>query len=155
MAASGSALKITVREFEEADRPALRHLYVASRNAAFHWNPSNAHQLLDFDRDTVGEIILVALAEGGIVGFASIWAPDSFLHHLFVHPSAFRRGVGTALLAGCAKYCSKTPTLKCVKENVNAMAFYQSRGWAVIGEGHGADGPYCLMHHAIAGRQNV
>lgn len=139
-------MNITVREFEESDRPALRDLYVASRNAAFHWNPASAHQALDFDRDTAGEIILVALAEGGIVGFASIWAADSFLHHLFVHPSAFRRGVGTTLLARCAGYCSKTPTLKCVKENVNAMAFYQSRGWTVLGEGHGAEGPYCLMH---------
>jgi ribosomal protein S18 acetylase RimI-like enzyme len=108
-------MDILVREFEEADRDALRLLYIASRNAAFTWSAVELHQALDFDAHTEGEKILVAVTGAEILGFASIWEPDSFLHNLFVHPSATRQGVGQALLASCAKYFSNTPTLKCLK----------------------------------------
>lgn len=138
-------MDVLVREFEEADREALRLLYVASRNAAFTWPGVEPHQALDFDAHTQGEQILVAHAKGCIVGFASVWVPDSFLHNLFVHPSAMRQGVGQALLRACGKYFSKTPTLKCLTANVNARRFYESQGWRSLGEDTGPSGPYLLM----------
>lgn len=140
-------MNIHVREFEESDREALRGLYVASRNATFTWNAINSHQASDFDAHTEGERILVAVVDGNILGFASIWEPDSFVHNLFVHPSATRRGVGKALLTSCAKYFSKPPTLKCVKANVNAVRFYKALGWRVVQEEIGPEGPYLLMTH--------
>lgn len=143
-------MNIFVREFEEADREALRLLYVASRNATFTWNTIESHQAIDFDAHTEGEKILVALVNGEIVGFASIWEPESFLHNLFVHPSSTRKGVGQALLASCAKYFTKTPTLKCLKANVNATQFYTSQGWSTLREETGPTGPYFLMARGTA-----
>lgn len=139
------AMKIIVREFEETDREALRDLYVASRNAAFIWDCGKRHLQFDFDAHTEGEKVLVAVADEKIIGFASIWEPDSFLHNLFVHPSAMRQGVGKALLAHCAKYFCGKPRLKCLKANTNALAFYRSQGWSVLREELGPDGPYLLL----------
>jgi hypothetical protein len=87
-------MTITVREFVESDREALRELLVASRNAAFSWAPPSAHKLEDFDASTKGERILVALVSTNIVGFASIYEPDSFLHNLFASPQLLGLGVG-------------------------------------------------------------
>lgn len=97
-------MAIIVREFEEADREALRLLYVAARNATFTWMPAGLHQISDFDSHTEDEKVLVALSDQKILGFASIWEPDGFLHNLFVHPSAIRQGIGLALLNRCAHY---------------------------------------------------
>ncbi|MBY0270644.1 MAG: GNAT family N-acetyltransferase [Burkholderiales bacterium] len=138
-------MHILIREFEEPDRDTLRHLYLESRKAAFTWNTTRPCKPADFDSHTEGEHILVAVANAEIIGFASIWVPDSFLHNLFVHPSFMRKGVGRALLAACNKYFSRTPSLKCLKANVNAVQFYQSQGWKVAREEMGPDGPYLLM----------
>lgn len=143
-------MNILVREFEEADRDALRLLYLASRNTTFTWNAIELHQALDFDAHTEGERILVAVVDGEILGFASIWEADSFLHNLFVHPSATRKGMGQALLSGCAKYFTNTPTLKCQKANVNATQFYKSQGWQAVREETGPDGPYSVMAKGTA-----
>jgi len=138
-------MPITIRAFEESDREPLRRLYVASRNEAFFWRPAGHHQPADFDAHTEGERILVATVDGEVLGFASIWEPDSFVHNLFVHPSAKQRGLGQALLAGCARYFNKPPTLKCLTENTNAVQFYQAQGWAILSEDTGPEGPYFLM----------
>jgi len=144
-------MKIHIREFEETDRDALRKLYVASRNAAFTLVSAEVHEPSDFDEDTKGEKILVAVAGAEAVGFASILEPESFLHNLFVHPEAMREGVGQALLAACSVYFKALSRLKCLKANVNAMAFYQSNGWRILCEGSGLDGPYFLMQAPHAG----
>ncbi|MHA7682468.1 GNAT family N-acetyltransferase [Cupriavidus sp. PET2-C1] len=138
-------MDILIREFKEADREALRNLYVATRNATFFWNHVELHQSIDFDVHTSGEKILVAIKGIEIIGFASIWEADSFLHNLFVHPTAQRQGVGRALLESCAKYFFNTATLKCLKANVNATQFYKSQGWQILREELGPDGPYFLM----------
>lgn len=138
-------MNILVREFEEADRDALRLLYVASRDAAFTWSAAGAHRPGDFDLHTEGERILVAAVGAEVLGFASILEPDSFLHNLFVHPSALRQGIGRALLAQCGRYFTRPPTLKCLRANGGALRFYQAQGWCVLREGVGPDGPYLLM----------
>lgn len=138
-------LHISVREFNEADRAGLQLLYLASRKAAFTWSAIESHQAGDFDIHTDGERILVAEGNASLLGFASIWEPDSFLHNLFVHPSFTRQGVGRALLAGCARHFSGPPTLKCMKANTQALQFYASQGWRALREEVGPDGPYFQM----------
>lgn len=100
---------------------------------------------MDFDEHTQGERVLVAVGEGKILGFASVWEPESFLHNLFVHPAFKRRGVGQALLASCARYFSGTPRLKCLKANLDAIRFYKFQGWRIVREEFGPEGPYLLM----------
>jgi GNAT superfamily N-acetyltransferase len=138
-------MNIRVREFVDADREPLRAVYLASRVATFPWTDAELYQATDFDAHTEGELILVALLDAEIVGFASIWEQDSFLHNLFVQPSALRKGVGRALLARCMEYFRETPTLKCLQQNDNATGFYLSQGWDVVREEIGPEGPYLLM----------
>ena len=138
-------MRIDVREFEESDRQVLRSLYLESRNAAFPWVSIGCHQLADFDVHTEGELVLVATVANEVVGFASIWEPDSFLHNLFVHPSAKRKGIGQELLKRCARYFNQPPTLKCLTANSNAVQFYKAQGWVVLSQEVGEDGPYFLM----------
>ena len=138
-------MRFAIRGFRDSDRPALRQVYRASRLAAFPWLAPETLQLEDFDRDTLDERILVAEVDGRPCGFVSIWEPDSFLHHLFVHPDVFRRGIGRALLQQCLPYLAGRATLKCLKANGNALAFYRHLGWQVEGEGDSSDGPYYLV----------
>lgn len=138
-------MDLTIRPFLEADRAALQTLFVIARDAAFPWAAPGAHQREDFDRQTEGERILVALDRKLPIGFAAVWEPDSFLHHLFVHPDYFRRGVGRALLSACKPYFRTAPTLKCLRDNQRALRFYSALGWRVVSEGAGEGGPYYLL----------
>ena len=140
--------QLAIRKFQEADRQALRELFVASRDAAFTWSLDSEHKLEDFDIVTAGERILVAEIAGKRIGFASIDEAHSFLHNLFVHPQYQGQGVGKALLARCERYFLVTPTLKCVKANEPAWRFYEAQGWTVHSEAEGPDGPYLLMERA-------
>jgi GNAT superfamily N-acetyltransferase len=141
--------KVRVRDFAEADREALRALFVAARDAAFVWDAPGEHRPEDFETATAGERILVAVmqtaAEEEVVGFASIWLPESFLHNLFVDPAHQRRGVGRALLAACKPYFRDAPTLKCVHCNENALRFYFAQGWTIRDSGVGDVGGYFLL----------
>lgn len=145
-------MTVLVREFEEADREALRQVHVLSRRATFTWQPPEAHQASDFDECTQGERILVAHRDGQPVGFAAIWEAEDFLHSLFVHPAFLRQGVGKALLDRCADHFRGTATLKCVKANVNAQHFYLSQGWTVWREEADPDGVYLLMAKSFDGQ---
>ena len=138
-------MHIYVREFIESDRKALRLLFLSSRNTAFARSPAGSRRLEDFDVSTQGEKILVALNQFEPVGFASIWEPDNFLHHLFVHPEFQGCGVGKALLNACEKYFSSAATLKCLQVNERAKKFYLSQNWFVHSEGESDDGPYFVM----------
>lgn len=87
--------------------------------------------LQDFDDQTKDENIWVAETETLIIGFVSVWTPDNFVHHLFVHPDYIRKGIGKSLLNFCVSGIPKPLTLKCLENNVNALVFYASQGWKI------------------------
>ena len=135
------------RIFSENDRFALQNIYIESRKHAFNWVDSSTFTQVDFDRDTEGELIWVAIEFDNPIGFISIWEPDNFIHNLFVHPDFVGCGSGTKLLDVCLNEIGKPMTLKCSKPNTNARKFYISRGWQVISEGIDPDGEYELMRY--------
>jgi GNAT superfamily N-acetyltransferase len=134
-----------IRTFEEKDRQSLKHIYLISRKQAFHWFDTSGYLLDDFDKDTDGEQILVADHDGAIIGFASFWLPDNFIHHLFVHPAYISQGVGKALLSAAIARLTKPVTLKCLTRNESALAFYRLQGWVVVEKGEGKPADYFLM----------
>ncbi|ELI8335666.1 TPA: GNAT family N-acetyltransferase [Yersinia enterocolitica] len=139
-------MSIQIRQYQESDRPFLRTLYLASRQAAFSWLDEERFRLEDFDRSTLGETILVAIDGDDHLGFASIYTEESFLHNLFVDPKAQRLGVGKALLLAAQQLFTSHGSLKCLAKNQQALAFYRKQNWVAIASGKSNDGDYILMH---------
>ena len=125
-----------IRVASSADYPQLRQIYLESRRESFHWAIADEMTLDDFDQDTSEEQILLAEENTQVLGFASLYVPDRFIHNLFVHPAAAGKGVGDLLLKRAVAELGTPVTLKCVSENLKALSFYKKRGWkAVVEEG--------------------
>ena len=82
-------------------------------------------------------IVAESVARGEVVGVAA--ASGDAVDLLWVTPSHFGRGIGTALLGRLEEEMRKeghrTGRLCCFSENLRAMGFYQARGWTITGEG--------------------
>ncbi|MCS0326672.1 GNAT family N-acetyltransferase [Vibrio diabolicus] len=116
--------------FQSHHLNAVKKLYLESRLVTFTWLDTVEFDLSDFERDTEGESIWVAIESNKVVGFVSIWAPENFIHHLFVSPRNLRGGVGLKLL-DLAKQKYPSLSLKCLSQNGNATEFYLSQGFII------------------------
>ncbi|HGM5490482.1 TPA: GNAT family N-acetyltransferase [Serratia fonticola] len=135
-----------IRAFNEPDRPRLRTLYLASRQAAFTWRETQHYRLEDFDRSTRGEEIWVAERDGCLLGFVSIYRAENFIHNLYVDPLLSSQGIGSALLHAAEQTFTATGSLKCLVKNTKALAFYHQHGWQIISPGCDGGEEYYLMH---------
>lgn len=100
-----------------------------------------------FSKLVEGEEIHVALKDKIIAGFISIWAPERFIHHLYVAPYYQSEGIGGALLSLCISLYGLPLSLKCDCCNTRARDFYRKRGWVLGATGTGDYGPweqFCL-----------
>lgn len=120
---------MNIRVANKEDYPDLRMIYLESRNKNFHWATSEEMTLEDFDKHTEEEYIILAEEDHHILGFASLYLPDNFIHNLFVHPEFMGKGVGGILLKASIEKMNKPLRLKCVSENHQAMKFYERNGW--------------------------
>ena len=135
-----------IREFREGDAEDLRKIYLQSRATTFVWLDTSKFALTDFDKDTLGEQILVATKGNQILGFVAIWRPESFVHHLYVSPQFCGKGVGATLLNAVKERYTQF-SLKCMTENVQAVNFYHSQGLIVEEEASDDFGEYYLMRY--------
>jgi ribosomal protein S18 acetylase RimI-like enzyme len=136
--------------FQTRHAESTRKLYLASRLTTFIWVDTAIFSLSDFEHDTEGEDIWVASNLNDVLGFISIWAPDNFIHHLFVSPSCLRRGVGLKLL-NFAKQRYSNLSLKCLTQNSNAIEFYLSQGFTIAKTvDNGAESYYLMTFIAQA-----
>ncbi len=75
-------------------------------------------------------VTLVVASTDRPVGFMGI--EDHKIEMLFLHPSYFRRGIGTALVRHAIKqYC--VSTVDCNEQNTGALTFYKRMGFTVSG----------------------
>ncbi|MFJ8526741.1 GNAT family N-acetyltransferase [Bacillus sp. NPDC094106] len=125
---------MNIRVANELDYPVLRMIYLESRRKSFHWADMEEMTLEDFDKHTVGEYIILAEENNRILGFASLYLPENFIHNLFVHPDFSGKGVGGELLHASIEKMNKPLRLKCVSENEKAMKFYENNGWKKVVE---------------------
>jgi GNAT superfamily N-acetyltransferase len=134
-----------IRLATDSDESALSRIYLDCRSNTFYWTSENEFALHDFKRDTEGEVVLVAVENETILGFASIWAKDNFLHHLFVDSKYQGRRIGKSLIDHCLEGLLKRPArLKCVIRNERACRFYAQHGWEI--ESTTEDGPMGPYH---------
>lgn len=136
-------LKILVDKASEAETSSLCTLFNHARADNGHF-PKSAYGIAEFLRATEGEQLLVARIAGDIAGFASIWAADNFLHHLYVSPHYQRQGVGAELLKHSIRLFGLPMSLKCLEANVAACRFYQTQGWQIADRAEGPEGRYVL-----------
>jgi GNAT superfamily N-acetyltransferase len=116
----------TIRGACPQDMPLCARIWCAEKQR-FPW--PEAGEIHDFYRKIEGETLFVAEHSGTVVGFISVYAPDSFIHHLFIQHEYGRLGIGSALLCHVLQWFPKPMTLKCVTWNRSACLFYQRNGW--------------------------
>jgi len=136
-----------IRVANELDYPELRNVYLQSRRKNFLWENTEEMTLEDFDKHTVEEYIILAEENNHILGFASLYLPDNFIHNLFVHPDFFGKGVGGQLLNASIEKMNRPLKLKCVSKNQKAMKFYERNGWKkVVEEGNPNEKYWVMMY---------
>ena len=118
---------LTIRRVRPDELGACAALYVQVLRDTFTWMPSERHREADFYRAAREEEVYVAVENGRIVGLAAIFAPQNFLHSLYVTERG--RGVGKALLDHVARTLDGPLQLKCQAANVRAQAFYAREGF--------------------------
>lgn len=136
---------IRIIECREKDIDALRNLYFNSRRSTFPWADKSQFQLSDFDKQTEGEDILVALSGEIPVGFISVWAVDNFIHHLYVGETCQNQTIGTQLLKAAIDRLNFPIRLKCEESNEKAASFYRKKGFAEKERGQSETGTYILF----------
>jgi ribosomal protein S18 acetylase RimI-like enzyme len=117
-----------IRDLTEADEDACALIFARAWAHAFPQHPR------DIDRETFlhetdGEVVIVAEQDGVALGFAAVYRPDDFLHHLYVDPTVHRLGVGRALIEAARERTGGGLRLRCQATNVNALGFYAHLGF--------------------------
>nr|WP_314071520.1 GNAT family N-acetyltransferase [uncultured Roseococcus sp.] len=121
----------------------LAEIYATVRRETMHWLDPDYFRSSDFSRDSQGEDILVARsAADEILGFVSVWAPDAFIHMLYVRREWRGMGVGKALLAALPGWPERSYRLKCLTRSTEARLFYLCQGFVATGCGTSPEGDY-------------
>jgi GNAT superfamily N-acetyltransferase len=134
---------IRIRLALPGEAPLLSRLCVRSKS---HWGydaefMQQAYRSLQIDPVAIdaGRVFVATDERGGVLGVVDCCAlpePGAFdLLHLFVEPSALRRGVGRALFAAACAWCvARGGSRLVILSDPNAAAFYRRLGARLIGE---------------------
>ena len=122
-----------VRRAQAGDIAACAALYERVLRATFTWIPPEQHQAADFVAAAQDEEVYLATDGQRLVGLASLYRPDSFLHSLYVEARGL--GVGKALLDHVADDADGPLHLKCQLPNTRAQAFYAREGFRAVEQG--------------------
>lgn len=123
----------------------LKRLFLACRQKTFYWLDTSAFQLDDFEIQTKGEQIFVAIEGTQVVGFISSWLADNFIHHLYVLEGYQQKQVGSTLLKAAMQEMRGTVHLKCLEKNESAISFYKKQGFIEREKGMSTEGSFILM----------
>jgi GNAT superfamily N-acetyltransferase len=125
-----------VRGFDLADLDAVVRLWNETKRDTYHFIPIERARTVEEDRAFFRERILphcaiwVAEEDRAIRGFSAL--NGTCVDRLYVHPSAQRRGVGTALLAQLQHVASGGFELYTHQKNTKARRFYEKHGLIAV-----------------------
>ena len=146
--------RLEIRIAHPDDRPNLVEL---QRRASLAFEDGDVRQqlldnpdLISLDEEMLANNeVLVAKVGDRIVGFATIVAHDgndAELEGLFVEPSEWRKGVGSALVRAIEREAAAWSASRIhVLANEHAQAFYEAVGFNKIGEKRTELGPMAAM----------
>jgi ribosomal protein S18 acetylase RimI-like enzyme len=127
--------EIKIRDYKAQDKAVLAEMYCRLNTETFSWMPKGTFSNSDFDKDTKGEVILVAERSGELLGFVSALVSENFIHQLYVDTNAQGCGLGKILLdAGVQRLGGKKVYLDCRVKNESAFRFYKKYGFEVESE---------------------
>jgi GNAT superfamily N-acetyltransferase len=136
---------IPIRPYAPADLKACAGIFDRAWREGHPFAPRKIDASVLAD-EIVGETIFVAEDDDHtITGFVSIYAPDSFIHHLYVEPRLRNRGIGSALLRHAVAKVGGPATLKCQLGNQPALGFYRHLGWTEIVAGTNQYGAWVTL----------
>ena len=107
--------------------------------------PSHVLSIEAFEFQIEGELILGARRfsqPNELMGFISVWQPESFIHHLYIAQTHRGQGLGGALINEVRKQLGTPLHLKCGRDNTRAQMFYETSGWRRGSVEVGPDGRY-------------
>ena len=146
---------IKIMEAQHKNYELLREIFLTARQNTFSWLDPSIFLLEDFDKQTQGELILIAFIEDIPTGFISIWKPSNFIHHLYIDQKYQNKGIGTLLLNEALRHIKFPVTLKCLEDNTKAVDFYIRRGFLKQGKGQSENGNYILFELSKEIRQTT
>jgi ribosomal protein S18 acetylase RimI-like enzyme len=123
---------------------ALRRIFLNVRQKTFYWQDITKFSPDDFEIQTEGEFVIVAVMDEEVVGFISLWLPENFIHHLYIDESHQQQKVGTKLLYAAIQKMNLPITLKCLEQNTKASEFYKAKGFIMKEKGISDEGNYIL-----------
>ncbi|WGF86868.1 GNAT family N-acetyltransferase [Marinivivus vitaminiproducens] len=147
-AAAGTTQGFGIRPFRQADAPGCARIFESVQREVFADDPPERFARERFHLDTTGELIWVAHAADRIVGFASVWPPERFIHLLLVERGWRGQGVGQALIAAVGDTLGLPIDLKCRISNLSARTFYERHGWTEVERNERDPSPYILYRLA-------
>jgi GNAT superfamily N-acetyltransferase len=146
-AVESGAGPVQIRRFcPGSDLATCVEIYYRTRRESFTWLPRSRFRRSDFLVDTFEEELFVAEQDGKVIAFAGVYAPEDFLHHLYVAREHQGRGAGSALLRYLLHRSEGRLRLKCLCRNERALAFYREQGWREGDHGWDAFGQWVTLH---------
>lgn len=125
--------------------PDLQRIFLEVRRKTFYWLEDVVdYKLTDFDHETEGEFVLVAVLNKKPVGFISLWMADNFIHHLYIDENYQHQNIGSILLDEAIKIMNSPVKLKCLVKNEKAIKFYEKKGFIALEKGVSNHGEYIL-----------
>lgn len=137
------AVELLIRDSTPSDLPALRRIFrraTLTNESDREWIAAHPEEFEIDETNVIGGRTRVALAEGQIVGFATLVGNE--LEDLFTDPDWMRRGIATALVRDAAATVDRID----VTANMHARAFYEAAGFVLDGPQQTSGGPAHRMH---------
>ena len=126
---------VRIRAAEPEDADAVAAVFIASFGTlTFLPKLHTDEQTIDFITNTVlpQDEVVVAEADGRIVGFVAMSGDGDLLEHLYVHPDLQGRGIGSELLERAKARMPDGFRLWVFQTNAGARRFYERHGLRVV-----------------------
>jgi GNAT superfamily N-acetyltransferase len=144
-----NAESITIFSFEAGDAGQCARVFHRAWNSGHPYAPREigVDEFLAAIRDR--SVIVAQSAAGQIIGFAGVYVPGQFIHHLYVDPVWTGCGVGSTLLAHALALAGGQATLKCQVRNERALRFYDREGWTPKEQGETDGEPWLRLKSPV------
>jgi ribosomal protein S18 acetylase RimI-like enzyme len=127
---------VEVRRARPDEIAACADLYLKVLTDTFTWMAPERHSRADFIQAASSEEVYVAVEGGRILGLATLYRPQTFIHSLYVTERG--RGIGKALLDHLDPEAGGTLSLKVQAANLRAQRFYEREGFVCVERGRDA-----------------